>query len=155
MKKTLAVALALGLLAGALVGPADAGKKKKKKPVKVTREVQGSYSAPATVVGACSQTDAIGCVRIPSGPGEKYLTAEVTDGHGQPVVISVQADLDGDNRTETVYGAFCGKTEEPIQVDEGVEVTFWVGSPIHAVPNLCAPGIGTQGTIDVTFSNLP
>lgn len=137
-----------------MVAPADAGKKKKK-PKKVTREVQGSYSAPATIVGACSQTDAIGCVRIPSGPGENYVTAEVKDGHGQPVVVSVQADLDGDNTTETVYGAFCGKTKEPIKVDEGVEVTFWVGSPLHVAVNTCAPGIGTQGTIDVTFSNLP
>ena len=157
MKKTIAVALALGLLVGALVAPAEAGKKKKKrkKPVRVERQVQGTYAAPATVVGNCTQTDGIGCMTITNGPGEKYLTASVTDEHGQPVAISVAADLDGDIQTETTYGAFCGETEEPIEVDEGVDLVFWVGRAADAIALACAPGIGTQGTLDVTFSNLP
>lgn len=158
MRKTLVTLLLISLVAGALAGPAAAQKKKKKKakkPVRIEREVQGSYAAPATIVGSCSQTDGIGCVGIASGAGENFLTAKVTDNHGQPVAISVQADLDGDMRTETTYGTFCGETTEPIKVDPGVELVFWVGRAADAATTGCAPGFGTQGTIDVIFSNLP
>jgi len=157
MRKAIAVALSLGLLAGALAMPAEAGRKKKKrkKPVKVEREVQGTYAAPATVVGSCTQTDGIGCIGIANGPGEKYVTATITDSHGQPVAVSIAADLDGDIQTETTYGSFCGETTEPIEVDEGVQLIFWIGRAADAVALACAPGIGTQGTLDVVLSNLP
>lgn len=155
MKRALAVALALGLLAGTLAVPADAGKKKKKKPKRVEREVQGTYAAPGTIVGTCTQTDGIGCIGIVSGPKEKFLQATITDGHGQPVAVSVQADLDDDSSTETAYGTFCGETTEPIAIDPGVELIFWVGRAVDAAALGCRPGIGSQGTLDVVFSNLP
>lgn len=151
-------AVVLGLLAcmafGSLGGVADA-KKKRKKPKRVERTAQGTYAAPATLVGSCTQTDGIGCMTIPSGVGELYLTAKVTDTLGQPVSISVEADLDGDNTTETVYGTFCGETSEPIAIDEGTELVFWVGRADVAVLDGCVPGIATQGTLEVTFSNMP
>lgn len=156
MRRAIAVALALGLLVGAFVGTAEAGKKKrKKKVVRVERQAQGTYAAPATVVGNCTQTDGVGCMTITNGAGETYLSAKVTDQHGQPVVVSVAADLDGDIQTETTYGVFCGETAEPIKVDEGVDLVFWVGRAADAAATQCLPGIGTQGTLDVTFSNLP
>ncbi|MDQ3940212.1 MAG: hypothetical protein M3238_02550 [Actinomycetota bacterium] len=148
MKRSVVTLLVLGLLAGMMVAsPAEAAKKKKK-----TRKVQGSYAAPATIVGACSQTDGVGCMAIVSGPKETSLTAKVTDQHGQPVSISVEADLDGDSSTETSYGSFCGETEEPIQIDPGVELIFWVGRADVALLDACAPGAATQGTMDVIFS---
>ncbi len=152
MKKTLSLLLTLGLLVGlvAMAPSADAAKKKAKK-----RKAQGTYAAPATVVGNCTQTDGIGCMTIQSGPGEKYITATATDAHGLPVSISVDADLDGDMSTETNYGSFCGETEEPIQIEPGVALVFWVGRADVALLDQCAPGIATQGTLDVTFSNMP
>src|ERR671921_464525 len=99
MKKGLSVGLMIALLVGSLAVPAEAGKKKKKKrapaPVKVERTVAGNYVAPALGAGLCTQTDGVGCMEIPSGPDEMYLTAKVTDSHGQPVFISIQADTDG------------------------------------------------------------
>ena len=155
MKKVLSVALVIGLLAGAYAMPADA-KKKKKKVVKVTREVQGTYAAPATVVGNCTQTDGIGCMTIPSGSEERFLTAKVTDSSGQPVLVSVDADLDGDAQSETNYGTFCGETTEPIEIDPGAQIIFWVSAVTDAADRAgCPPGQGTSGTLDVTFSNLP
>lgn len=154
MRKGFAFALLVGLIAASFVAPAEAAKKK---PKKVERTVTGSYDAPATVVGVCSQDDAIGCVRIPSGATETYITkAKVTDAHGQNVVVGVAADLDGSGNTETYYGYFCGELAEPIQIDGGAEITFWIGSPLHFVnvPG-CAPGIGTEGSIEVTYSNMP
>ncbi len=153
MKRAIAVALTLGLLAGAMVAPAEAGKKKK--PKRVERQAQGTYAAPATLVGSCTQTDGIGCMGIVSGPGENFVSAEVTDSLGQPVAISVEADLDGNNTTETDFGMFCGKTDKPIAIEPGVELIFWVGRADVIAATACAPGIATQGTLDVTFSNLP
>ena len=151
MKRAIAVALSLGLLAGAMALPAEAGKKKKR----VERKAQGTYAAPATVVGNCTQTDGVGCMTIANGPTERYVTAKITDSHGQPVAVSIAADLDGDIQTETTYGTFCGETTEPIKVDPGVSLVFWVGRASDAAAMACIPGVGTQGTLDVTFSNLP
>lgn len=154
MKRFLVLLLALGLVFGA-VATAEAGKKKKKKPKKVEREAQGTYAAPATIVGNCTQKDGIGCMTIATGPEELYLTAKVTDAHGQPVSISVEADLDGDMQTETTYGSFCGETAEPIQIDPGASIIFWVGRADVVLLDRCTPGVATQGTLDVVFSNMP
>jgi hypothetical protein len=153
MKKSVVLLLILGLVASFAVAPAQAKKKKK-----VTREATGSYQAPATVVGLCSQTDGVGCMTIQSGGSEQYLTASATDATGQPVFISVQADLDGDAQSDVTYGTFCGETTEPIKFDKGAALIFWVG-PTSGIPTRvtsgCVPGQGTQGTLDVTLSNLP
>ena len=159
MKKTITVVLTIGLVAASLAMPAEAAKKKKKKaakPVKVERQAQGTYQAPATVVGNCTQTDGIGCMTIATGSGETFITAaKITDSTGQPVVVSVAADLDGDIQTETQYGTFCGELTEPLQIDPGASIVFWVGRAVDAATTGCAPGVGTSGTLDVTFSNMP
>lgn len=154
MKRILVLVMILGLIVGSTV-TAEAGKKKKnKKPQKVEREATGTYQSTGIVaVGSCAQTDAINCVRIPASAEEQYVTAVVNDDTGQAVPVSVKADLDGDNRTETLYGVFCGETEEPIEIDPGVEVTFWVGITRDNASQGCPPP--TSGSIDVTFSNLP
>jgi hypothetical protein len=147
--------IALGLIAGLLLAmggvDATAANRKKKK----VRTAQGTYSAPATVVGNCTQFDGIGCMTIVSGTGERYITASVKDAHGQPVAISVQADTDGDMFTDKTYGNFCGKTAKPIKIDPGASLVFWVSTPTTIVATKCAPGEGTQGTLRVKFSNLP
>jgi hypothetical protein len=151
MKKALILMLIAGLVAGSMVGVADAKKKKKR----VTRTSQGTYQAPATAAGNCTQTDGIGCMTIPSGSNEKFLTAKVTDAHGQPVAVSVQADLDGDMFTDVTYGVFCGETEAPIEFEPGASLIFWVGRAADIQASACVPGMATQGTLDVTFSNVP
>lgn len=154
MKRYLILVMVLGLILGATAADAGQKKKKKKKEQKVEREATGTYTSTGVVaVGTCSQQDAINCVRIPSGPEEQYVTAVVHDSTGQAVPVAVKADLDGDNSTETLYGAFCGETEEPIKVDPGVEVTFWVGITRDNAALGCPPP--TSGSIDVVFSNLP
>lgn len=155
MRKAIMVILSASLVFGAFGAPAaEAGKKKKR----VERDAQGTYAAPATIVGNCTQTDGIGCMTIATGGSERYLTASVTDATGQPVLIEVAADLDGDMQSETDYGTFCGATDEPIEIDPGAEIIFWV-SPATAtaarVTDGCVPGQATEGTLDVTFSNLP
>ena len=152
MRRVLVVMTILGLLAGSLAAPADAAKKKRTK-----RTVKGSYDAPALIVaGSCSQTGGIGCVSIVTAAKERYLRAKVTDQHGQPVYVSISANLEGDDfEDDTSYGSFCGKTKKPIPVDPGVELHLWVGFQVDPGFVGCVPGIATSGTIKVTLSNLP
>jgi hypothetical protein len=152
MKKSIVGLLVLGLIFGSLVGAAEA-KKKTKAVKKVERVAQGTYAAPATAAGNCTQTDGVGCMTIASGAAEKYLSAKVTDSHGQPVAVAVKADLDGDGATETLFGTFCGETAEPIQIQPGAEIVFWVGLTPDTAQIGCTPGEATKGTLDVTFSN--
>lgn len=158
MKKILILMMVVGLMVGATTADAAQKKKKKKRaePQKVEREATGTYTSTAVIgAGLCAQEDAVNCVRIPAGPEEIYVKAVVKDNTGQTVPVAVKADLDGDNRTEKLYGTFCGETEEPIQIDPGVEITFWVGHSRDTATDgrACAPP--TQGSIVVTFSNMP
>src|SRR3990170_591935 len=132
MRRTLAVALILGLLAGAMIAPAEAGKKKKKKK-KVTRKVEAVYQAPgfgtASVGIGCSP--ALGsCGNFSIGQKEKWAKITLIDQTGTPTAFSVAQDTEpGDptNTIETNHGTFCGTTgEEPIQILPGYEMTVFI-----------------------------
>ena len=161
MKKTLVVALALSLVAGALAMPATA-KKKKKKPVRVERVVELEYSAPgigATVAGAgggiCPFADPTTqeCIEVPLQMGETHVKVEITDAAGQKVAGSLsQGDTDGDG-VGNLYGQFCGAHEEPVEMlspSVPLRVSFYNGTCADGTP---APV--TTGSITVTFSNMP
>lgn len=165
MKKVIVVALTAGLLAGALVGPADAGKKKKKPvppvPVKVERIVEMEYqttgigvATPARTTGVCPFADAAAqqCVEVFPELGEKYVKVEVKDTTGQKQYGFIsQGDVDGDGISDG-YGTFCGAHAEPVELaspSAAVRVSFYPGATAD-----CAPSIATTGTVVYTFSNL-
>lgn len=168
MRKALAVALSLGLLAGALAMPAEAAKKKKKKkPVAVTKVeevVEIAYqggnlgvATPVTTGGAClvDPTMPFSCKSaVPTQPGMKYIKVEVTDATGQKAGgFLSQQDADGDGLNDG-FGEFCGAHAEPIPLElESAPVG------VSLYPGVCAdgssPSIVTTGTIKVTFSNMP
>lgn len=154
MKRSLSILLVLGLVFAAFASaPAQA---KKKKPKKVTRTAEGSYDLPPlVVVGTCAQSGAIGCVSFTSATNEKFVTAKVTDAHGQPVAVSISANTDGQFGDDESYGEFCGETTEPIAIPGGTELHFWVGAATDLGISGCVPGAATSGTIKATFSNLP
>jgi hypothetical protein len=164
MRKALAVALAVGLLAGAYVGPAEAAKKKKKAkaPVKVERVVEVEYqgpgigiASPAASGGICPFGDYENqeCIEIPLQLGEKYVKVEMTDATGQKVAGFVsQGDTDGDG-VGNLYGDFCGAHEESVEMlseSNPLRVSFYNGFCDNGTPS-----VATTGTIKVTFSNLP
>jgi hypothetical protein len=168
MKKVLVVALTAGLLAGALVGPADAGKKKKKPvpppaPVKVERVVEADYTTTGlgatTPTGAgggiCPMADptALECLAVPLQVGEAYVKVEVKDAAGQKVAGYLsQGDTDGDG-IGNLYGEFCGAHTEPVEMlSQSVPLGI---NMYNGATATCQPSITTTGTVIVTLSNLP
>ena len=151
MKKTLVLAILLGLLAGALFAPEAAAKKKKKK--RVERVVESEYQAPAigtTGNGAClNATNS--CGRALPAAGEKYVKVEIDDATGTPVSFSLGQDSDPEALgTETDLGEFCGTTDTFIALQDASEVVVfpWMLGPTCGA-------VATTGTVTFTFSNLP
>ncbi|HVF53322.1 MAG TPA: hypothetical protein VNC78_06900 [Actinomycetota bacterium] len=144
----LVLVLALGVLA-----PAQGAKKKKKPPApqKIERVVEFPYTCP------CTGSLQIGTLGTPLGnfgggafaigAGEIYLTGEATDTSGMPIPVGISQD-DGTGFNAPV-GDFCGATEAPILLNEGMEVRVFVGSL-----SVC-PGVALGGDITFTLSNMP
>jgi hypothetical protein len=157
MRKTMAIALALGLLAGAFVGPAEAAKKKKKKPVRVERVVEIQYASPGIGVAPLGgyPVNFPDGVDIPTLSTELFMKIEIEDASGQKTwgFIS-QGDLDGDGLNNDGYANFCGSMEEP--VDVAAPGSSIIG--VYMYNGACddgTPSVMTSGTIKITFSNMP
>lgn len=148
MKRAIAVALALGLLGGALVAPAEAGKKRK--PKRVERRAEASYTGAFNVLYFSTGGENFGGVAFPTGGSEKYLSLEIKDASGLPSFATVGQDLDGDDFADTSHEV-CGKTEEPIKIEAGYDVTVF----LKQGPCGGSPALVTQGTVSAIFSNLP
>ena len=147
LKKTLLVVLAAALVAGAFVGPAEAGKKK---PKKVTREVVFEYLCPC--VGQYQLGGITGGTNLGGGVfavgAESYITGVAEDTTGQAVGVKLMQDTDGDG-FNNLLGTFCGETEEPIVINPALEMRVFVGDP-----EICV-GAAAGGSITFTLSNLP
>ena len=157
MKKTLSVTLMMALVVGAFAAaPAEA---KKKKPKKVIRTAEATYTAPGfgTANAGVGCSPALGsCGNFSTGGNEKYLKVTLTDQTGTPTAFSVAQDTEpGDptNTIETNHGTFCGTTgDKPIALVPGAEITVFIWAWGDAT---CPTGFGTTGTVNAEFSNLP
>lgn len=152
MKKAIAVALSLGLLGGALVAPAEAGKKKR-----VERVAEIQYEAPAlgtpSTTGVCFRPTN-SCGDIATGGSERFVKMEIDDASGTAVAFTLGQDTDPDTfGTETQYGDFCGTTgDKAIKIKPGFPLIVFP----WAFGDVACPGaFGTQGTVKATLSNLP
>ena len=155
MRKIVAVALVAMVLASMQMAPASAQKKKKKKPPqpqKIERTFDFTYQCPCIgryqFGGLTGGNPNLGGGVFPVGAGEIYLAGEAKDASGQPVAVAINQDTDGDGFNNGV-GSFCGKTETPMAINEGLEVRVFIGGP-----DIC-PGPALGGTITFTLSNMP
>ena len=146
MKRAIAVALALGMLGGALAAPAEAGKKKKK----VSRSAEATYTGAFNVLYLNAGGQNFGGVALPTGSGEKFVSIEIKDASGLPSGATVGQDLNGDDQADTSTPV-CGKSAEPIEIEPGYDVTVF----LKQGPCDGGPAIVTEGTVVATFSNLP
>lgn len=158
MKKTIAVALSLGLLAGAMAMPAEAAKKKKKKPVRIERVVEFEYVCPCPGTyqfGSATGTN-FGGGPLALGLGEVYVKIVAEDTSGTPVLVSINQDTDGDGFNNAVADV-CAPPEdspenEPAEVSEGLEMRLFITTgPCEDG----SPSVPLGGTLTVTLSNLP
>ena len=149
MKRLLISALTIALVAGALALPAEAGKKKR-----TQRVATGTYENPAIgVPGVVGSAAAGGAVEFPLGPTEKFISVEITDDLGRPVIATMSQDTDPSTPTWEIFATICGGTEEPLPVQPGVAVRVSVyTSPGPDQPTCTGPA--TSGTIKATLSNL-
>lgn len=154
MRKLIVTCVVVGLLGGALLVPAEAGKKKRK-PKRVERVAEGTYDNPAIgVPGVVGSSSAGGAAEFGLGPKEKFVSVEIEDSAGQAVMATMSQEQDPATPTWDIIATFCGKTEEPIEVLPGVPVRV----SVYTVPGPDYPtctGPATSGTITGTFSNLP
>lgn len=150
MRKILVLGLVATLLFGSLAS-AEAGKKKrKKKPKKVERVEEQTYIAPAYFYWAPTG-DNIGGVKFATGPDDLFVSIEIEDAAGMEVSAAAGQDPEGDGTVAATR--FCTKTEEPLPIQPGLEVTVFVFvGPCTEPPG---PAMATQGTVIGTFSNLP
>jgi hypothetical protein len=149
MRRTLTTLLALGLVAATLTAPAEAGKKKTKKPVVRTYEVR--YEQPAIGVGGagggCS-----GCPTIPVMTNETYAVIVIEDDNSPTGYIDLSYDSDGDGVQNIGSGpTVCGSTDGPVAIEPGQSYTAWP----WAAGVGCPGGSSTAGTIKVMFSSDP
>lgn len=164
MKKVIVSAVTVGLVAGAMVLPAEAAKKKKK-PVRVEQVVELAYTGgeigvntPAASGGTCLVGGAAFTCKelIPPSADFKYIKVEVQDATGQTVGgFLAQQDADGDGLQDG-YGEFCGAHPEFVPMDvpgTTVGISLYPGACDNA--GTPAPSTPTTGTIVATFSNMP
>ena len=158
MKRFLILVMILGLVVGS-VATAEAAQKTKT-PARAERTVEGHYSTypmpgsgpPPRVDGwpaTCdSLVEAYECFIVETRPTEASFTAKVTDAHGQPVFVRVEALGFG------LVGRFCGETSQPLRIERGAELHFYLGASA-LMENVECPGhsVKTSGTITVTLSN--
>lgn len=151
MKRFLILFMVLGLIAGSV---ATAEAKGTKRPTRVERTVEGSYGLyPAPVTGCNEPLGSFACMVVATRSNEAFLTAKVTDAHGQPVFVEVQSGRG------IPLATFCGKTTEPIRFYPGAQLYFYVAQPVwptsDAALDCPAHRVKTAGTISVTLSNIP
>lgn len=147
MRKAISVLLALGLLVGAFIGTAEAGKKKKKAaPAPYTLEVR--YENPA--IGTMGAGLASGGPAIASNDTNVYVTIEIMDDNSPTGYGDFSWDTDGDGIADTGI-TVCGKTEEPLEVPANTTMTGFM----WALPSPACAGFSTSGTVKATFSATP
>lgn len=152
MKKILSVTVIVALAFGAFAAvPAQA---KKKKPKKIERVEEFEYACPCLGLfqfGSATGGDPnLGGGIMQPGLNEVFVTGEVHDATGLPLNVSLQQDTDGDGFNNPVAD-FCGSTEKPVTINEGLEIRVFVGGACSDN----TPTTGAGGTITFTFSNLP
>ncbi|MGH2818346.1 MAG: hypothetical protein ACRDJS_07810 [Actinomycetota bacterium] len=152
MRRTVLVALVISLIAGPLLAPAEARRRRR-----IVQRAHAVYQTPAlghsdALVGCLLIADGLGCVNFIPRAGMKFLKLQIKDQSGTSTYAAVSQDLDGDGIGDVDHPNVCGKTAKPIKIRPGYAVTVFInGGPGSDPP---CPGIGTSGTVHATFSNL-
>ena len=95
--------MTLCLIGSALAGPASGAKRQ---PRKTSRVFEASYDNPSPI-GAAGHGGCLfatgGCIQVPVGNNERYISVEVEDELGTDVFASAWIDLNGDQIVDETY----------------------------------------------------
>ena len=148
MKKLIVTSVMIGLLAGALVGPAEAGKKKKPK----TRVAEGTYDNPAVgVPGVVGTSNAGGAFEFGTLSNERTISITIDDDAGGTPTFTMSQNSDPSDASYEIMGTWCGETPEPVAIEPGLPVRV----SVYATPGPEQPTCisrASSGTIVATFA---
>lgn len=148
MKKLIVTSVVAALVVGALVAPAEAGKKKKPKP----RVAEGTYEMPALGVPGVVGTAALGgAFEFATLSTENYISVEITDDGGGSPTFTMSQDSDPSTPSYEIMGTWCGSTPEPVEISPGLALRVSVYTTPGPEQPSCA-GPATSGTIKATFT---
>jgi hypothetical protein len=145
MKRLVALFMMVAIAAAFVAVPAEAAKKKKK-PAKRVQELR--YENPA--IGTAGAAGCAGCPQFSTGPGERFLSVEITDDVSPIGYADISYDSDGDGISDTGV-TVCGATEGAVEVPESTTFTVFP----YAIPSPFCVGSSTAGTLKLTFSATP
>ncbi|HYP23726.1 MAG TPA: hypothetical protein VEV43_09145 [Actinomycetota bacterium] len=147
MKKLIVTSIVAALVAGAMVAPVEA-KKKKAKP----RVAESTYANPAVgVPGVVGSPAAGGAFEFGTLSTENFVVVDITDDGGQAVTFTMSQDSDPANTGYEIMGTWCGTTEEPVQITPGLPLRVTVyTTPGPDQPSCTGPA--TSGTMTATFT---
>ena len=150
MKKLIVTGIVAALAVGALVAPAEAGKKKKKPPA--PRVAEGTYDNPAIgVPGVVGSAAAGGAYEFATLSNENYIEVEIEDAAGGSPTFTMSQDTDPSTPTYEIFGTWCGTTGEPVAISPGLTVRVSVYTMPGPEQPTCT-GPATSGTITATFT---
>lgn len=148
MKKLIVTSVVAALAVGALVAPAEAGKKKKAKP----RVAEAAYENPAIGIPGVVGSPALGgAFEFPTMTTENYISVEITDDAGGDVTFTMSQNSDDSSTQYEIIGTWCGATGEPVQIVPGLPVRV----SVYTMPGPDQPtcmGPATSGTMKATFT---
>lgn len=153
MRKTIVIALTAGVLAAAVVAPAEAAKKRK--PKRTERVAEGAYTNPAVgVPGVVGWNVGSSFYEFVLWADETFMAVEITDDAGGAVTATLSQNTEPSSAGYEIITSFCGATAEPIAVTPGLAVRVAVyTTPGPGQPTCMGPA--TAGTIKATISNRP
>lgn len=148
MKKVIVTSIVAALVAGALVAPAEAAKKKKPK----ARVAEGTYDNPAIgIPGVVGSAAAGGAYEFATLTNENFILVEIEDAGGGSPTFTMSQDTDPSTPTYEIFGTWCGTTEEPVAITPGLPLRV----SVYTMPGPDQPtctGPATSGTIKATFT---
>ena len=135
---TVSLSLVVISLAGSAVGSQRAER------VERIDYIAGGVYGVVGVSGA--GTHYIGAARFPGGD-EKFLSVEIVDESGRPILAEVTQDLQGNIQPEVVH-EICGGTTAPVPIEPRTEVI------VYLYNGQCgqSASVPTSGTVTGTFS---
>jgi hypothetical protein len=147
MKKLVATSILVGLLAGALVAPVEAAKRKPK-----SRSAQGSYDNPALgIPGVAGSGAAGGFYEFAVMPKERKVAIKIVDDGGQAVTATLSQNTNPDTPQWEIFATICGKTSKPLAIAPNLAVRVSVYTTPGRDQFTCT-GVASSGTIKATFS---